>query len=112
MAYRKKIISAGPAVRRATLENFLGVGACLNRAGDALASARLRRLGADVGLTSGFASNASLFALFLRGFYVVMPLAKTLQVALVSEHIPVAAVWDDVVNDRRRCAVPRIAWRI
>ena len=55
----------GPAVRRATLENFLGVGACLNRAGDALASARLRRLGADVGLASGFASNASLFALFL-----------------------------------------------
>jgi hypothetical protein len=84
----------------------------LNRAGDALASARLRRLNADVGLASGFASNASLFALFLRGFYVVMALAETLQVALVSEHIPVAAVWDDVVNDCRRCAVPRIAWRI
>lgn len=81
----------------------------MNRAGDALASARLRRLGADVGLASDFASNASLFALFLRGFYVVMALAKTLQVALVSEHIPVAAVRDDVVNDRRRCAVPRIA---
>lgn len=81
----------------------------MNRAGDALASARLRRLGADVGSASDFALNASLFALFLRGFHVVMVLAKALQVALVSEHIPVAAVRDNVVNDCRRCAVPRIA---
>ena len=84
----------------------------MNRAGDALASARPRRLGADVGSASDFASNASLFALFLRGFHVVMTLAEALQVTLVSEHIPVAAVRDNVVNDRRRCAVPRIAWRI
>ena len=64
------------------LENFFWVGAVLNRAGDALALVRPRRLGADVAsaaeTASKTASKTALFALLLSGFDVVMTLAEAL----------------------------------
>ena len=84
----------------------------MNRAGDALALARPRRLGADVASAAETASKTSLIALLLRSFDVVVALAEALQIVWVDEHIPLSAVRDDVVDDRRRCAVPRITRRV
>lgn len=93
-------------------KTFSGWGRSWNRAGDALALARPRRLSADVASAPDLTSRAPLFALLLSGFDVVMTLAEALQIVRVCEHIPVAAMRNDVVNDRRRCAMPGITRRI
>ncbi len=93
-------------------KTFSGWGVVLNRAGDALALARPRRLGADVASAAETASKTSLIALLLRSFDVVVALAEALQIVRVGEHIPVTSMRNDVVDDRRRCAMARITRRI